>query len=59
MFVTQGSLQEVWITRGPPDVGVPRPEHRNVQLICWLVTFNIESILFFLPLNLSSETLVS
>ncbi|CAG00499.1 unnamed protein product, partial [Tetraodon nigroviridis] len=32
-------LQEVWVARGPFDVGVPRPEHRNVLLICCLLTF--------------------
>lgn len=40
MFVTQGSLQKVRVARGPFDVGIPRPEHRNVLLVCWLVTFN-------------------
>lgn len=37
--LTQGSLQEVWFACGPSDVGIPRPEHGNVLLVCWLVKF--------------------
>lgn len=37
--LTQGSLQEVWFACRPSDVGIPCPEHWNVQLICWLVIF--------------------